>query len=152
MAVVLSFPLFSWFCRMSCSHTRYRMLPYLRVSETTLNHLQDSTRFCLKVFSPQRLRKRYAVAEMGTNGLAPSLSSSWLSASLLTSRMHISGSDSMTGGREPRPEIPGGWVRMRWDEVRVEGNGRRGNQKTYGILPQFVEDIDRAFSDVLLRV
>jgi len=59
--------------------------------------------------------------------------------------MRISGSDSRTGGVESRPNAPG--AEVRWDERRIEGD-----EETYMILPQFVEDINRTFSDDLLRV
>ena len=99
-------------------------LSSLHVSETALNHRQDSIRFCLKAVSPQRLGERSGVAAgVNTDGFA--LSSTSLSAPPLASRMRISGSDSKTEGIEPRSNIPCAWVRSRWDETGAEGNGRR---------------------------
>jgi hypothetical protein len=80
------------------------MLSYLHVSETALNHHQGSIRFGLKAFSPEGFEERYWVAAGVENDFA--LSSASLSAPLLASRMRISGSDSKTGGIQPRSGAP----------------------------------------------
>lgn len=93
-------------------YTPYPISYHLPISETPLNYHQGSIRCGLKVFSPQRWERFGVGAPVDTDDSV--LSSSWLSAPLLTSRMCISGSDSKIGGIEPRSMCQ----IQRWDETR----------------------------------
>ena len=78
-------------------------------ARTPLNHHQDSIRSGLKVFLLKRWEPFGVVAGVGAGGFA--LSSTWLSAPLLASRMRISGNGSETVGTTPRSNVPGAEVR-----------------------------------------
>ena len=100
-------------------YTYYLMCYCPSGSGILLNHHPGSIHYDSKAFSSKRW-ERFAVA-VRAHAVDYSLSAAWLSAPLLASRMHISGSDSRTGEVEPRPNGPGTGVR--WDENRIERRG-----------------------------